>query len=157
MTIETVDQSMAIRKYRDEVHIDACPPNVIDNEIEENRYKTPEEEYIEEETVSTIYRTMNTLLTNEEIQVLQYHFGLNDTNPISEGEISKKMGITKDKVKRLLNRGIRKLRQSELANIFGDNMAKEDKFLEDVNIAFIPRDASESDIEFLSQIDSIVD
>lgn len=157
MTIETVDQSMAIRKYRDEVHIDACPPNVIDSELEESRHKTPEEEYMEGETVSTIYRTMNTLLSEDEIKVLQLHFGLNDTQTVSEGEIARRMSIPKDKVKRLLNRAIRKLRQSELANVFGDNMIKQDKFLEDVDVSFIPREASESDIEFLSQIGSIVD
>ena len=152
MTIETVDQSMAIRKYRDEVHIDACPPNVIDAEMEENRYKTPEEEYMEQETIKTIYRAMNMLLTNDEIQVLQDHFGLGDTKTISEGEIAKKMGIPKDKVKRLLNRAIRKLRQSELAQIFGDNLVKEDQFLEDIEVAPIAREASAQDIEFLSII-----
>ena len=155
MTIETVDQSMAIRKYRDEVHIDACPPNVIDGEMEENKYKTPEQEYIDNEVASIIQRTISTLLTDDEVMVLQYHFGLNDTQTISEGEIAKRMSIPKDKVKRLLNRGIRKLRQSELANIFGDNMIKQDKFLEDMDISFIPRDATESDIEFLSQIENL--
>ena len=157
MTIETVDQSMAIRKYRDEVHIDACPPNVIDAEMEENRYKTPEEEYIEEETVNTIYRAMQMHLTRDEITVLCYHFGLNDENgnPTkvkSEGDIAKKMGVPKDKVKRLLNRAIRKLRQSELAQIFGNNLVKEDQFLEDIEVAPIAREASEQDIEFLSII-----
>ncbi len=156
MTIETVDQSMAIRKYRDEVHIDACPPNVIDSEMEENRHITPEQEYMERETVDTIYRTIRTLLTEDEIQVLTLHFGLWDTDTVSEGEIARQMSIPKDKVKRLLNRAIRKLRQSELANVFGDNMIKEDKFLEDIDISIIPRDAAESDIEFLSQIDDIV-
>ena len=156
MTIETVDQSMAIRKYRDEVHIDACPPNVIDSEMEENRHITPEQEYMERETVNTIYRTIQTLLTEDEIEVLRLHFGLWDTETVSEGEIARQMSIPKDKVKRLLNRAIRKLRQSELANVFGDNMIKEDKFLEDIDISIIPRDAAESDIEFLSQIDDIV-
>ena len=104
MTIETVDQSMAIRKYRDEVHIDACPPNVIDSEMEENRHITPEQEYMERETVDTIYRTIRTLLTEDEIQVLTLHFGLWDTDTVSEGEIARQMSIPKDKVKRLLNR-----------------------------------------------------
>ena len=157
MTIETVDQSMSIRKYRDEVHIDACPPNVIDAEMEESRHKTPEEEYMEGETISTIYRTIHTTLSADEIKVLQLHFGLNDTETVSEGEIARRMSIPKDKVKRLLNRAIRKLRQSELANVFGDNMIKEEKFLEDVSIPLVPREATESDMEFLSQIGSIID
>ena len=106
---------------------------------------------------SIVYRTINTLLSEDEITVLQYHFGINDTKRCSEGETARRMGVPKDKVKRLLNRAIRKLRQSELAHLFGDNLAVEDRFLEDVNISLIPRDASESDIEFLSQIDSIID
>ena len=157
MTIETVDQSMAIRNYRDEVHIDACPPNVIDNEMEEIRNMTPEQQFIEDETKNIIYQTVNTLLNEDEIRVLELHFGLNDVQPVSEGEISKQMNIPKDKVKRLLNRAIRKLRNSELANIFGDNVKKEEKFLEDIEVSYIARDATESDIEFLSQIDDICD
>ena len=157
MTLETVDQSMAIRKYRDEVHIDACPVNIIDNEMEENRRKTPEDELIAEETTKTIHRTIATLLTDDEITVLQYHFGLFDTDPISEGEIAKRVQMPKDKVKRLLNRAIRKLRNSELANIYGDNIKKEEPFLEDIEISLIPREATESDIEFLSMIENLDD
>jgi RNA polymerase sigma factor (sigma-70 family) len=157
MTLETVDQSMAIRKYRDEVHIDACPVNIIDNELEENRRKTPEDEIIAEETTKTIYRTIGTLLTDDEISVLQYRFGLYDTDAISEGEIAKKLAMPKDKVKRLLNRAIRKLRSSELSNLYGDNIKKEEPFLEDIEIPLIPREATESDIEFLSMLDDLDD
>ena len=157
MTIETVDQSLAIRNCRDEVHIDACPPNVIDAELEHSRAKTPEQEIMENEEKEVVYRTMNTLLTDDEISVLEYHFGLNDVQIISEGEIAKKLQMPKDKVKRILNRAIRKLRQSELANLYSDTIKREDKFLEEVQVSFIPREAAESDIEFLAQIDSICD
>jgi DNA-directed RNA polymerase sigma subunit (sigma70/sigma32) len=157
MTIETVDQSLAIRNYRDEVHIDACPPNVIDAELEHSRMKTPEQEIMENEEREAVYRTMNTLLTEEEIAVLEYRFGLNDVQIISEGEIAKKLQIPKDKVKRILNRAMRKLRQSELANLYNDSIKQEEHFLDDVQVSFIPREATQSDIEFLSQIDSICD
>lgn len=157
MTIETVDQSLSIRNRRDEVHIDACPPNVIDAELENSRVKTPEQELMETEEKELIYRTLNTLLTEDEITILEYHFGLNDVDTISEGEIAKKLQIPKDKVKRILNRAIRKLRGSELANLYNDSVQKEKKHLEEVHIAFIPREATQSDIDFLSQIDSICD
>lgn len=157
MTIETVDQSLTIRNCRDEVHIDACPPNVIDAELENSRIKTPEQELVESEEKEIVYKAVNELLTEEEIKVLEYHFGLNDVQVISEGEISKKMQIPKDKVKRILNRAIRKLRQSELADLYNDSVRKQDKFLQEVEVSFIPREATENDIEFLSQIDSICD
>ena len=157
MTIETVDQSLAIRNRRDEVHIEACPPYTIDSEMETSREKTPEEQYMDDEEKRVIYRAMSTSLTEEEYKILQYHFGLNDTDTIPEGEIAKRMGIPKDKVKRLLNKAIRKLRQSELSNIYGDHMKKNDKFLEEIDVPTVSRDATESDIEFLSQIDSIMD
>lgn len=161
MTIETVDQSLAIRNCRDEVHIDACPPNVIDAELENSRAKTPEQEYMEEEEKRTIYRTMNTLLTEDEILILQYHFGLENakgenTEIISEGEIAKKLKMPKDKVKRILNRAIRKLRQSELSNIYNDSVKQEEKFLEEVQVATIPREATKQDIEFLSMLDDVL-
>ena len=157
MTIETVDQSLAIRNCRDEVHIDACPPNVIDAELENSRAKTPEQEFMEEEEKQTIYRTMNTLLTDDEIQILQYHFGLNDVEIKSEGDIAKTLGMPKDKVKRILNRAIRKLRQSELSNLYSDSLKKQDKHLEEVKVSFIPREATKQDIEFLSILDDMLD
>ena len=157
MTIETVDQSMAIRNYRDEVHIDACPPNIIDNELEENRNKTPEQDLIEAELNTAVHRTVHTMLNEEEIKILCLHFGLDDTTPVSEGEISRRMNMPKDKVKRILNRSIRKLRDSELSSFFTDYVKKEEKFLEDVEAPTIAREATEQDIEFLSRIDDISD
>ena len=162
MTIETVDQSLAIRNCRDEVHIDACPPNVIDAELENSRAKTPEQEFMEQEEKQTIYRTMNTLLTDDEIKILQFHFGLEDgegksVDVKSEGEIAKALSMPKDKVKRILNRAIRKLRQSELSNIYSDSVKKESKFLEEVEIATIPREQTVQDIEFLTMLDDFLD
>jgi RNA polymerase sigma factor (sigma-70 family) len=162
MTIETVDQSLAIRNCRDEVHIDACPPNVIDAELENSRAKTPEQEYMEIEEKATIYRTMKTLLTDDEIKILQFHFGLDDQNGNSvdiksEGDIAKTLGMPKDKVKRILNRAIRKLRQSELSNIYSDSVKKENKFLEEVVVPTIPREATKQDIEFLTILDDFLD
>lgn len=162
MTIETVDQSLAIRNCRDEVHIDACPPNVIDAELENSRAKTPEQEYMESEEKATIYRTMKTLLTDDEIKILQFHFGLDDQNGNSvdiksEGDIAKTLGMPKDKVKRILNRAIRKLRQSELSNIYSDSVKKENKFLEEVVVPTIPREATKQDIEFLTILDDFLD
>lgn len=138
LSLETVNQSMAIKNYRDEIHIDACVPGMIDNNTTSQRMPTPEEEYFQREETEVLYHAIAETLTPQEIQVCQYHFGLNDTETLSEGEISKKMGIPKDKVKKLINSAIRKLKDSELKNIYRNHLADEDKLIKETQLSTMP-------------------
>lgn len=138
LSLETVNQSMAIKNYRDEIHIDACVPGMIDNNIASQRLPTPEEEYFQKEETEILYRAIAETLTPQEIQVCQFHFGLNDTETLSEGEISKRLGIPKDKVKKLINSSIRKLKDSELKNLYRNHLAEEDRLIKETQLSTMP-------------------
>ena len=149
LSLETVNQSMAIKNYRDEIHIDACVPGMIDNNTTSQRMPTPEEEYFKREETEVLYRAIAETLTPQEIQVCQYHFGLNDTETLSEGEISKRMGIPKDKVKKLINSSIRKLKDSELKNLYRNHLAEEDKLIKETKLSTMPTLTLDAQLDIL--------
>lgn len=152
LPLETVNQSMSIRAYRNEVHIDGCLPGVIDANQTSSRLPTPEEEFMEKEEKNILYTAINENLTPEEIQVLEYHFGINDVETISEAQIAKKMRIPKDKVKKLINSSIRKLKNSELKNLYRNHLAKEDDLIEDTDIAFVPAVTIDEQLDILGSL-----
>lgn len=149
MTIETVNQSMAIKNCRDEVYIDGCPPGILDNKHNGSKILTPEEQFFETEEKRIIHNTIDDLLTDMEIKVFEYHFGLHDVPTCSEGEIAKKLGIPKDKVKKLLNSAIRKLKHSDLKLIFRDHLVQDKLLIEEKEISFVNTELAEQDIGFL--------
>lgn len=156
LSLETVNQSMAIRNYREEVHSDGCLPGVIDANLKSNHILTPEEDFMEKEEKEILYNAINDSLTPMEIKVLEMHFGINDSETFSEGEISKKLGIPKDKVKKLINSSIRKLKDSDLKNLYRDHLAHEKELIEETEFSFIPSLTIEDQLDIMSE-DSFTD
>lgn len=154
LSLETVNQSMAIRNYRDEVHIDACVPGMIDNNQISSKIATPEEEYLEKEEKNILYTAIMNNLTPQEIKVLELHFGINNVETISEGEISKCLGIPKDKVKKLINSSIRKLKNSELKDMYRNHLANEDKLIQETEISLVPNLTIDTQLNILSSLTS---
>ena len=152
MTIETVNQSMAIRNYRDEVHIDGCPGSVIDDKTTQ-KVQTPEEAYLEREQNDIIQRSIAGVLTDDEIFVLERRFGINNQKVISEAEIAKIMHIPKDKVKKLLNGSIRKLKNSELSYLFKDQLKEQQSLIEESCISFVPKEIAELEIAQMEAVE----
>lgn len=152
MTIETVNQSMSIRNYRDEVHIDGCPGSVIDDKAT-MKIQTPEEAYIEKEQNDIIQRSITAVLSEDEIKVLEMRFGINNKKIVSEAEIAKMMGIPKDRVKKLLNGSIRKLKNSELSLLFKDQLKDQQALIEESCISFVPKEIAEMEIAQLEAVE----
>ena len=152
MTVETVEQSMAIRGYRNEIHTDGCVTNIIDEKVS-SELQTPEEAILEKEKNVLIYRAIDDLLTEDEIKVLEMHFGINNKDVCSETEAAKKLGIPKDKVKRLLNGAIRKLRDSNLNTVFSDHLHDEAILIEEVDVPLVPREKDIKNIDEYLSID----
>lgn len=150
LSLETVNQSMAIRNYREEVHVDGCLPGVIDANLKSNRMPTPEEDFMEQEEKNILYKAISDNLTPLEIKVCEMHFGINDSETFSEGEISKKLGIPKDKVKKLINSSIRKLRDSNLKSLYQDHLAKEKDLIEETDLSIIPSLTIEDQFDIMS-------
>lgn len=153
MTIETVNQSMAIRNYRDEIHIDGCQPGAIDEKQSRDRYQSPEEAFIEKEQNDIIYKTIDKTLNEQEIKVLEMHFGINNKETFSEGEIAKKLNLPKDKVKKTLNTAIRKLRESDLKYSFKDHLSGEVDLIEETDISLVPKGLSEQQLDDLMSME----
>ena len=152
MTIETVNQSMAIRNYRNEVHIDGCPGSVIDDKSVK-KVQTPEEAYMEKEQSDIIQRSIINTLTENEIKVLEMRFGINNKKILPEGEIAKILHVPKDKVKKLLNSAIRKLKDSEMGSLFKDRLAGQRALIEESCISFVPKEIAELEIEQMEAIE----
>lgn len=155
MTIETVEQSMAIRKRRDEVHIEACQTNIIDENILNDRFPTPEAAMMEKEEQELIDKVLNNYLTAEEIEVLELTFGIHGKTVISETDIAKMKEIPKDKVKRILNSAIKKLRNSELKLFFEDHLKSESKLLEEYEVPFANTEIANITASQLENVDDV--
>lgn len=152
MTIETINQSMSIRDCRDEMHMDACPGNIIDEKAT-TKVATPEDEYIQKEQGEILTRVTTRELTPDQITALKYKYGIFNSKTMSEGQIAKTMGIPKEKVRRLINSALTILRRSELKTIYKDNY-KDDRVLRnESDISFVPRESALAEIEELKNID----
>lgn len=155
MTIETVEQSMAIRKRRDEVHIEACQTNIIDENILNDRFPTPENAMMEKEERELIDKVLNNYLTSEEVEILELTFGIHDKTIMSETDIAKLKEIPKDKVKRILNSAIKKMRNSELKLFFEDNLKNETKLLEEYEVPFANTEIANITATQLEEVDDV--
>lgn len=153
LTIETVEQSMSIRKRRDEVHIEACQTNVIDEGILNDRFQTPESAIVEQEEEEIIDSVLRKYLTPVEFFIIENSFGLHDKSVMSERDIAKKLDIGKDKVKKILNSAIRKLRSSELRLFFQDNLSHVEKSLNDYEVSYADSDVADLMTEQLNNLD----
>jgi hypothetical protein len=85
-----------------------------------------------------VYKCIEKYLTPLETQVLEMYFGINNSKTYPEGEISKKLHIPKDKVKRLLNTAQRKLKESELKFLHKDYLATEKDLIDEMEMPFVP-------------------
>lgn len=152
LSLETVNQSMAIRNFRDEIHADSCQDGLIDANLKSRHMPTPEEDYIEKEEHDVLYKAIDDNLTPTEIKVLEMHFGLNGTETFSEGEIAKQLGIPKDKVKKHLNSSIRKLKESNLGKLYKDHLKHEQDLIEETEVAVIPTLTINKQLDIMSQM-----
>ena len=89
------------------------------------------EDDVEEETISK-YLNENLLrffkqskLTNKEIQIIVYRYGLNDGNGLTLEEIGRKFGVSRERIRQIERRAFRKLKTNkEFIRYFG----KEDEY-----------------------------
>ena len=89
---------------------------------------TPIDEVVAEESINKQIRELietSELTTNEKI-VIKYRFGLVDGKEYKQTDIARMLGLTRERIRQLLNRAIKKLKKvSELRQIYGkdDNVA----------------------------------
>jgi len=76
--------------------------------IEDNGYRHPEDEVVEQslrEDIDSVLRS----LTNKESEIIQYRFGLNGKSPLSLKEIGDKYNLTKERIRQIEKKAIKRL------------------------------------------------
>jgi RNA polymerase sigma factor (sigma-70 family) len=151
LNMETIIQCLHIKEYKNEMYYETY--EILEANISE-RSPSPEQAYIENERMEILYNSISTLLP-EEIQVLQYRYGLNGSKTISYKEIAKEMGISIEKVRKYRHDAIRKLRhKANMRNIFKDYVADSEKnSITENDISLIPEAAAEIMMSDLEEID----
>lgn len=151
LNMETVIQCLHIKEYKNEMYYET--DEILEANLSE-RSPSPEQAYIENERLETLYRSISTLLP-EEIQVLRYRYGLGGCKTISYKEIAKEMNISIEKVRKYRHDAIRKLRyKAGMRNVFRDYITdSENNAITENDISLIPEEAAEIMMSELEELD----
>lgn len=151
LNMETVIQCLHIKEYKNEMYYET--DDVLEANISE-RSPSPEQAYIENERLETLYKSISTLLP-EEIQVLKYRYGLAGCKTISYKEIAKEMNISIEKVRKYRHDAIRKLRyKAGMRNVFRDYITdSESNSITENDVSLTPEAAAEIMMSDLEELD----
>ncbi len=139
LTLETVNKCMRRKNNADELYYDS--DEFLDSQLTK-RSVSPEEEFIESERVKTLYDAIGSL-DPEEAQVIMLKFGLGG-EVLSYKNISERLGIPIEKVRRLKHKGIKNLRNKEsVRNLFYDNFSDLQDILDSTDISIVPEEAAD--------------
>lgn len=154
LTLETVNQAMAIRNCRNEVYYDACPEAVLNDVAISAENTSPEDIVIAKETGTMMYDALNNSLSADERAVIMLSFGLGDAGkPMSNKNIANVLHMPIDKVKRLHMTAMRKLRNSPLKNAFRDHLSEEEPIISASEIPLMSTSVADKDIVWLEMVD----
>ena len=134
ISAETIAQAINIMESANEVHYETV--EYLDANSSQ-RNPSPEEEYLKNETTMLIQKAVDALPTDEG-NVIRLKYGLSGEEPMSYKNISARLGIQIDKVKKLNSAGIRKLRKSKIINGNFKNLQKEEKALNETLVGVVP-------------------
>jgi RNA polymerase primary sigma factor len=84
--------------------------------IADERTKRPEDELIESDNLSHVYRMLKTM-DPREATILRMRFGLDDSEPKTLKEIGETLGLTRERVRQIENEALNKLAK----NLMGDS------------------------------------
>lgn len=148
ISAETIAQAINIMESSNEVHYDTV--DYLDSQMSQ-RYASPEEEYLKNETTRLIQEAIDALPENE-ANVIRLKYGLSGDAPMSYKNISLQLGIQIDQVKKLNSAGIRKLRRSRIISGNFKNLQKEERALNDTLIGVVPISAAEKVMDDLDLV-----
>jgi len=148
ISAETIAQALNIMSSANEVHYETA--EYLDSQISQ-RSPSPEEEYLKNETSKLIQEAIDTL-PEDVADVIRLKYGLSGEEPMSYKNISARLGIQIDKVKKLNSAGIRKLRRSKIISGNFKNLQREEKALNDTLIGIVPISTADKIMEELDQI-----
>ena len=154
LTLETVNQAMAIRNCRNEVYYDACPDAVLNDVAVSAENTSPEDILVAKETESMLFDALNNSLSPDERAVIVLSFGLGESNkPMSNKNIANTLHMPIDKVKKLHMTAMRKLRNSPLKHAFKDYLSADDTVISASEIPLMSTSVADKDIVWLEMVD----
>ncbi|MDH4128311.1 MAG: RNA polymerase sigma factor RpoD/SigA [Spirochaetota bacterium] len=118
LDMKEVEVDTIIRATRKYVSIDA-PVNqekgekktiFLEDVLLDTKNKLPEEEMLEKHLKDSINNTLKTLSEKEQL-IINYRFGLNGTEALSLSEIGRRFNVTKERIRQIEKRAIKKLKQ----------------------------------------------
>lgn len=136
ISAETIAQALNIMESANEMHYETL--DYLDSQMSQ-RNPSPEDEYLKNEQSQLIQSAIDTL-PEDEANVIRLKYGLSGEEPMSYKNISARLGIQIDKVKKLNSAGIRKLRRSRIISGNFKNLQREEKALNDTLIGVVPID-----------------
>lgn len=152
MTMETVEQSMSIINYTDNIYFDGCTEGYINKNSSFRREVNPEYAVEENQANEAIYKALNDCLTIDERAVVMMAIGFGDANPSSYKEISSTLGIPIDKVRKIYNEALRKLKSSRILRcMFYDQFEQEEAILQSSDLTFFDFDIPLNENELIAQ------
>ncbi len=114
LDIEENSVSDIINASRDYISLDA--PIMFDKKerylseiLKDNNFKEPEESLIDESLKETISKSLETLSEKEQ-RVIKLRYGLDGVDPLSLKEIGKRFNLTKERIRQIEKKAIRRLR-----------------------------------------------
>ncbi len=114
LDIEENSVSDIINASRDYISLDA--PIMFDKKerylseiLKDNNFKEPEERLIDESLKETISKSLETLSEKEQ-KVIKLRYGLDGVDPLSLKEIGKRFNLTKERIRQIEKKAIRRLR-----------------------------------------------
>ena len=147
ISAETITQALNIMESANEMHYETA--DYLDSQISQ-RNPSPEEEYLKNETSALIMQAISNL-PKDEANVILLKYGLSGEEPMSYKNISIRLGIQIDKVKKLNSAGIRKLRRSKIISGNFKALKKEEKALNDTLIGIVPIETAQSIMDELDR------
>jgi RNA polymerase primary sigma factor len=87
-------------------------PSLLGDFVEDTERDTPEEETMDGALRDEINKVLETLSEREAI-IIQYRFGLNGKQPLSLQELGNRFSLTKERIRQIEQRALRKLRDPE--------------------------------------------
>jgi RNA polymerase primary sigma factor len=85
----------------------------LEDVLVDSKNKLPEEEMLEKHLKDSINNTLMILSEKERI-IIKYRFGLNGAETLSLSEIGRKFNVTKERIRQIEKRAIKKLKQSSV-------------------------------------------
>lgn len=91
--------------------LDTGRAETLENRLEK-QIETVEQKLVEQSVRKSVQNSLD-LLTTKELEIIKLRFGLQDDSPRTLKDIGKRIGLSRERVRQLQNRALRKLRFSQ--------------------------------------------